>query len=252
VADYTFGRRLNENEINAEYIPWDSATFGFNVCNISAISINDPIEFKSIWSEFRSWLEIHNYKLVTTRFDSNKRKELEFLQANNFYIMENTCQPVIKNLDRFQPNSDIAISQAVESQIPDIIKIAQTSFQISRFHSDLKIDNKFANLRYANWINEINDLGQLKVATLGSEIVAFFLTERNLSESYWHLTAVSNVFKGKGYGKMSWEKMLKYEFDEGVVLVKSRISLDNLKILNLYGQLGAKFYNSEVSLHLHF
>jgi hypothetical protein len=246
-----FKRVVDGNAVNAEIIPWDSKTFGFNVCRISSLSIQSFDTFKKIWQEFTAWSNENLVKLVSVQIESCKKNEINFLQFDNFSIMENTCKPKISNLSRFKGSEDILIEEVSKEYLPDVLNIARTSFDVSRFHSDTKIDNYYADLRYYNWVENYSPTNKVWITRQGEDIISFFLTEKIESKSYWHLTAVDNKFKGQGLGKKSWIKMLEQEDKNGTKEVETRISMENLKIVNLYSQLGAKFYNSETSLHKH-
>lgn len=247
----SFQSSIGDNSVSAEIIPWDSATFGFTVCNLSYLSIQDLNIFEGIWLDFIDWSRNNSVKLITLRVKSNMKNEMNFLQKKEFLMMENTSQPIISNLHNFMGSKEISIEKATPEDLPIVIEIARTSFDVSRFHSDSKIDNIKANLRYVNWIKNFSTPDNLWVTKKNNEVIAFFLTERSGDESYWHLTAMNNKFKGKGLGKKSWIKMLEQEHLDGIKTIKTRISMENFKVLNLYKQLGANFYNHETSFHLH-
>jgi hypothetical protein len=247
----SFQREYDGNLLQAEFVPWDTKTFGFNVYELSNISIKDFEAFQEIWNEFVTWLNLNLVKLVSVRLASLKKKEIFFLQNNNFLVIENTCQPRISNLEKFIGSNDILLEEVSSQYLPKVVEIAKNSFDVSRFHSDPKINNKLANLRYSNWIENFPSTNKLWLTRKGEDVISFFLTEKHGSESYWHLTAVNNDFQGQGFGRKSWIKMLEKENYDGIREVKTKISMENLRILNLYSQLGAKFYNPETSLHFH-
>jgi hypothetical protein len=247
----SFYRESEGNLLQAGFVPWDSKTFGFKVYELSNISIKDLETFQETWDEFVVWLSINLVKLVSVRLSANKKIEINFLQDNNFLITENTCQPRISNLEQFIGSNDILLEEVSSQYLPKVVEIAKTSFDVSRFHSDPKIDNQLANLRYANWIQSFSSTNKLWLTRKGEDVISFFLTEKLGRESYWHLTAVNNDFQGQGFGRKSWIKMLEKENCDGISEVKTKISMENLRILNLYSQLGAKFSNSETSLHMH-
>jgi hypothetical protein len=246
-----FHRQSNGDLLHASMIPWDSKVFGFNVCNIDEISSISGKFGKSTWLEFREWIQLNQISLVSIRLNSTLKNEINFLQRNDFLIVEKTCQPVLSDLKNFHGDEEIQIESATDMQMEKVLEIAESSFDISRFHSDSRFNGINVNLRYVNWIRDSLDSNNLWVVTLNGEVVSFFLTEKMGDETYWHLTAVNNRFKGKGFGRRSWVKMLELEHKIGQQSVRTRISLDNLKVLNLYSSLGATFQKLETSLHMH-
>ncbi len=246
-----FQREIRGDSVEAEVIPWDSKTLGFNVCDLRILGMQNIETFERIWKDFEFWSNQNLIRLISVRVNSYKKKEISFLQSKNFLIMETSCQPRISNLNCFRGSDEISIEEASDRFLPAILNIAETSFDISRFHSDSKVDKHYANLRYVNWIKNRSSTHRLWITRAGDEVVSFFLIEKIGNESYWHLTAVNNKFKGQGLGKKSWVKMLEQESKNGTEEVMTRISTENLKVVNLYSQLGAKFYNPETSLHKH-
>ena len=65
------------------------------------------------------------------------------------------------------------------------------------------------------------------------------------------LNNCSNGLKGMGLGKIFWETILQNEFANGTELVKTRISVENLKFLIPSAMLGAEFLNCKVFQHSH-
>lgn len=196
-------------------------------------------------------MNINQIKFVSVRLDSGLNKEITFLQEHGFLLVEKTLQPIFSDLRNFQGDEELQIESVTSEYLKEVLKIAESSFDVSRFHFDTKFSGINVNLRYVNWITDSLHHNNLWVATLNGQVVSFFLTEKVGNESYWHLTAVSNNFKGKGFGKRSWIKKLEHEHKIGHQSVRTKISVDNLKILNLYGSLGAKFHSPETTLHMH-
>ena len=85
---------------------------------------------------------------------------------------------------------------------------------------------------------------------LGNEILGFFIIEKlSTDQFYWHLTALNPTFIGKGFGIGVWSAMISYCKDLGAKYADTTISARNIRALNLYSRLNARFKAPEVTLH---
>ncbi|MBV5350282.1 GNAT family N-acetyltransferase, partial [bacterium] len=109
-----------------------------------------------------------------------------------------------------------------------------------------------ASVRYGNWV--VNSLDHPRQSLLkvvdGENIVALFIVEQLASgKVYWHLTAVAPQYQGKGLGWRAWRAMMHYHQLQGIGVIETTISARNIRVLNLYARLGARFLPPEMTFH---
>ena len=240
-------------ELEASLVPWDIAAFGFRVAQIHRLSIGNPDVAAREYSQFQSWLDEGAVRLTSCRLPHGQLRESMFIEGRQFRFVEMVMHPTIAALQSLAiPEDDLTIVPATASDIPALQALAGRSFKHERYHVDPRLDPRLADERYSRWVaTSLNDPPQrlLKV-TDGNNLIALFITERRQSdEVYWHLTAISPEFQGRGYGRRVWRAMLKMHQAEGCSRVTTTVSARNVAALNLYGQLGFRLLPPEMTFH---
>jgi ribosomal protein S18 acetylase RimI-like enzyme len=239
--------------LKARLTPWDREVLGFPVAAITELEISDDADFKNVFDDFRQWLDAHHVGLVSCRLAQDKLKEASALEYEGFRFIETVLHPVHERLEAVgSDDGQIIISEAESQDVETIAGIAERSFGHERFHADPRIDNAKANRRYANWVSNTSADGnqQLLKITEGGNLVAFFIVERvSPNKIYWHLTAVSPEYQGRGYGRRVWLAMLNRHKQDGIESVSTTISARNVPALNLYSSLNFRFLPPEMTFH---
>lgn len=234
-------------------VPWDSDVFGFPVAQIDSLTIHDATKAKVEFQQVRRWLQEQKVRLVSCRLQHQKLAESFFLEDEGFRFVEMVLHPHTKQLNNLTVDeSGLAVAPAVETDLPALTAIAETTFGSERFHVDPRVNLDLANLRYGNWVKSCLTHPQqvlLKVSN-GHEIVALFIVESLASGIvYWHLTAVAAHLQGKGIGLMAWQAMMHYHHSEGAKGIQTTISARNTRVLNLYSRLGFRFLPPDMTFH---
>lgn len=236
----------------ARVVPYDSKAFGFPVIQIEEIVIENESQAKEGYGKFEEWRDLVGAQIVACRLQERKLKESFFLEKNGFRFIEMILHPVATNIqNKSLPDLNLRIEIAMKKDIPLMRNIAKRSFRYERFHVDPRLNPKFGDIRYGNWVSSSFD-GQQQILKISenSNLVAFFIIEKKSNvEVYWHLTAIAPEFQGQGYGKRIWKAMLHYHAQQEITTVETSISARNIPVLNLYAYLGFRFLPSEMTFH---
>jgi len=239
--------------LKASIVPWDTEIFQYPVAQIDRINISDQKLFAKEYRRFESWRDANNLGLISCRLGHNQLRETMLLEENEFRFIEMVLHPKLESLDELDiPHQCLEVIPADQHDLCAIRIIAESAFNNERFHVDPRLDPHCANLRYGRWIsNSLEHPRQrlLKIIDDG-KLVGFFIVELKEDRSvYWHLTAVSPQYQGKGYGRMTWLAMLQYHQQNGQTSVSTTISARNTVVLNLYSSLDFRFLPPEMTFH---
>ncbi len=239
--------------LDATIVPWDTEVFQFPVAQIDSIHISDPKQSVLQFKDFESWRNLQSCDLVSCRLSEDQLVESMFLEEKGFRFIEMVLHPKVENLHRFTlEEQGLTIRPAEESDLLAINKIAMSAFRYERFYVDPRLDSHCSDLRYKRWVSNV--LGHPKQQLLKildkDLLIGFFIIEiQENGSAYWHLTAISPLFHGKGYGYRTWLAMIQYHRLHGHMAINTTISARNVPVLNLYSKLHFHFSPPEMSFH---
>lgn len=239
-------------DIEARGIPWDSELLGCPAAEITSIRVAGPGDLQLEFDHFQVWLRDNGYKMVSCRMPHQKLLESALLEKNHFRFIEMVLHPELKDLQSLEVTEQgIEISLADFEDVSRIAQIAEKAFGVERFYVDPFMNADLANLRYKRWVeNSIgSDVQILLKVSLDGQIVGFFLVEKKQRQVYWHLTAITPEFKGRGIGVRVWRAMLERHKKDGMDSVLTTISARNVPVLNLYSKLNFRFQPPEMTFH---
>lgn len=234
-------------------MPWDEQVLGFPVLDLSNFRLKEGAQVWQAATDLRSWLSRIDAGMVSCRLPDATLKEGWALEAAGFRFIEMMISPVCTRLAQVAlGNPKLKIRLADASDLDPLIAIASTAFGSERFHQDPRIDNKAADQRYSNWVEDSLEHATQKLycVTCDEVIVALFVTEnREPNSVYWHLTALDPARAGVGLGEQVWRAMLDYHASMGAIEVKTKIAVRNTVVMNLYAKLGFRFEHPEMTFH---
>ena len=205
------------------------------------------------YADFQGWLDAGQVGIVSSRLPHHQLRESMFLEANGFCFIEMVLHPTLDNLQSLDiPQDDLPLRSRMSSDLPLLEDIAERAFRHERYHVDPRLNARLGDLRYCRWVRSSlgHPVQRLLKITDGERLVALFLVEsRDGRSAYWHLTAVSPTWQGRGYGYRVWRSMLRYHQSEGCEGLMTTISARNVAVLNLYAKLGFRFRPPEMTFH---
>jgi hypothetical protein len=205
--------------------PWDTKTFGFPTYELQEYSANALEECLTLPGHY------------TLKVDPLEDKAL--LQQFHFYYCDTLLEPYCsKKRLRIIDHPYLSVSKIVD--LNKIMLICDGAFKYGRFHRDMNIPIKLANLRYCNWLKEMAQENSVYGLYFNVELAGFIAYQSNCLV----LHAVSEKYQGKGLSKYWWSMVCADLLAQGNEIIKSSISASNLPALNLYASLRFSFGNA--------
>jgi GNAT superfamily N-acetyltransferase len=239
--------------LDCSLVPWDSASFGFPVAQITRVELADGAQPNALLQAFDAWCADHDVRLVSCRLDHTQLRESMALEGHGFRFVELVYEP---RLDSFEgvaaPRHVIQIANAAQGDRDAIEEIAYEAFSTGRFLLDRRLAPELSKRRYAAWVRTSLASPRQTVlkAEMDGDLVGFFIVEQRPDDSvYWHLTAIAPRWQGQRIGLSVWQTMLLRHRAEGATFVGTTISGHNLPAMNLYARLGFSFSSAKMTFH---
>lgn len=237
-------------------VPWDSALYGFPFYEFRCG--DNPHEVLGRY--LSSWLLSlpgERACLVCAKISTRAVALCQVLTQHGFYPVETMLEiylplsrliPVVRR----QPNKT-RLRLAVEAEMPQIIAIARSAFSSDRLHLDPNLPPEKADQRYVQWVEHGFRAGEpvFIYEDVRSAKVLGFLHVRETSPKTVDLSlgAVDVAFHGTGIGGMMYQAVSTECRARGYQIATTRISVNNLDIVNLFSRLGFAFSKAVAILH---
>lgn len=247
---------LIDNDSNLSFslseLPWDIRALGYPVFELTnLVKLDDDVSVSCFSNLLEKYLDNHNQYMISTRLQRESRSTLDYLTKCGFSLIESSASPRILLNSEFvnHPQVEILLSSKNVNFFADL---ASRSFVQDRFHIDSRILNESADKRFYHWVHDGKSRGfEFLEILIDGSLGGFFMIEKQGKTYYWHLTALDSSFQGKGWGYKVWESVLAFLYKNGAEAVESRITLENIPVLNVYSRLGASFSDMYYTLHYH-
>jgi L-amino acid N-acyltransferase YncA len=235
----------------------ESILMGKCVFNITNIELKDPHakELVSFVKGLRETLQsITEDVVISMRLSSHQTIEIDTLQAAGFRFVELSLHPELHDLqERSIPPTDLKIISGDDVNLDAMVRIAESSFKVSRYHRDSRVPAGFADRRFGHWVRDAalsEHKSILQIQDADDVIVGIFVTRSEKgNQSYWELTGLASEHVGKSLGRAAWASVMRYEQARGVQVIRTTISAENLPVLGLLTGLNFRFASSSVALH---
>lgn len=203
---------------------------------------------------------------VSARVEKEDYVVIPGMQQTGFYFVEQTLDPyaTLKGnvvLNAFVANKSEYIPSRYRSKSP-VVKIldkadkvscaaveacAKESFSDDRFHTDPNCPNDIADMRFLNWAKDLIDDSDVIIymACIEDEIAGFLARKAN----NMILAGFAKRYIGAGLGQYLWLGSMEAMLADGINSVETRISANNVAVMNLYVRLGYKFKNPAAIFH---
>jgi ribosomal protein S18 acetylase RimI-like enzyme len=236
-------------ELRCARVPWDTETFGFQVAALLELS-GEPDEQAGLLAQYDVWCAARQVRFSSARLPLERRQALSALQTAGFQWQELVVHPTLCTAGLGELDQD-EIGEATDDERAAVEAIAAASFVHQRFHVDPRFPRELADARYAQWIQRSWDDPQDRFLVLrqGGQVAGFWLWEMQDRSAYLHLTAVAPGFQGQGLGRRLWTAGASYLAGQGAEGIRTTVSAANLPVVSLYGRLGWRLQDPEVTLH---
>jgi len=218
--------------------PWDAKAFGFPTREILMIEHNGNADaIKALLNEYDHRNRSDGIQFTYTRANSNDKQLKAMLQQNQFYFAE--ASYFIRKTDIGSFDSQKLVPRTIDLEVPtkkdlpQLRDLAENSFDYSRFHEDPYLPERFARVRYKNWIDNIMDTNNhLLVHRKKEEIIAF--SASNIHDDGVTMTLVGTKKGSSTIALFFWRSIFEDFKKREIKSCCTTISASNLGIMKLY------------------
>jgi len=230
-------------------VPWDRETFGFEVGAILELA-GEPAALPALLVRYVDWCAQRQVRFSSARLPLDSRHALSALQVAGFQWQELVVHPTLSTAG-IERMDDADLGLARDDERAEIEAIAASSFVHQRFHVDPRFPSELADARYVQWIGRSWEDPEHQFAVLrqGGQVAGFWLFELSDRTAYLHLTAIGPAYQGQGLGRRLWTAGASLLAGQGAEAIRTTISAANLPVVSLYGRLGWRLCDPEVTLH---
>jgi ribosomal protein S18 acetylase RimI-like enzyme len=255
------------NEINAELErvgirlipkPWESDLLGYRVFSLSWQEHDE--KYEEIWSEAieRAIRRLEAPCMLSARVPAGAGAVVRALERCGFCLME--CYLELEHQLHAPPSRrsrTSTVRPSRESDIGTLRKIAEESFQFSRFHMDPRIELKVAALTRAEWVeNACRGRADVVLVSETDGKATGFLCVRSKEGDRGmigclDLIAVDPSQQGRGIGNDLVVEFLDFCRHQKYSVAEVGTQAHNIASLRLYEATGFKMLRASYSYHLH-
>lgn len=217
----------------AREAPWDSRALGMECFEMDR------------WSpEISEWLS-RTEGFFTLKVPSESTKG--DYEKYGFIYCDTLLEPYCSKKD-FVGHENGNCSLSGSYRLEKIVEMVYGTFTHDRFHKDKRIPAATADLRYVNWLEDLDEQKRLWAFCWGNEELAGFWACDLNGKVVLH--ALAEPFRGRGLAKFFWSEGCRMHFDSEFDALTSSVSTSNLSVVNLYFSLGFSMKKAVDVYHL--
>ncbi|MFQ3543154.1 GNAT family N-acetyltransferase [Halobacillus rhizosphaerae] len=210
--------------------PWDKRTFG--------------IDTFELLEEEETALEQTTDQCGHFTLKTNPLSDKRPLIKHGFYYTDTLLQPVCDKHD-LQESDLKGTFISKQGELETVLRIARESFVHGRFHKDINIPNKLADLRYVRWVEDLYEQNRIFFLYYQDETMGFI----GCKDEQILLMGVDKKFRSKGLSRPVLIQVCKQLVEDGHDRLTTSISAVNLPSLNLFLSIGFKLRGVEEVYH---
>jgi L-amino acid N-acyltransferase YncA len=251
-------RPLPEPAERAAYanVTWDSDLYGFPFYELRC----EDADAETLAAELGRWLAglaPAQPCLVYTKIPTTAVRLGRILTRQGFYPVE-TMVDLSLTLNRMALVSDRPFAQAhlrpaTEADLPALRATAAAAFSHDRLHLDTNLPAAKADERFAQWVERGWRAGEPLLVfedRRGAKLIGFFhLRETAPGTIDLSLAGVAPALQRSGLGAVMYQAVLTDCRSRGYRIATTRISVNNIDIVNLFARLGFAFHRPVLTLH---
>ena len=240
-------------------VPWDSEIFGFPFFELRISEYFQGLS-ESL-SEFLHHIAKINQSrcLVFVKIPTKETSVIKTLTIQGFYPIE-TMVGIHRNLQSFSPDRAFerlrlrpALRPATNDDKSKILYIARHAFSMDRYHLDPNLSDDKASYRYEYWLDnglKSQDLVLIYEDVSKNKPLGFcHLRDIHPDTVDFSLAAIDPSYQKAGLGIMMYNECLSLCQKRDKKKMITRISINNLEIVNIFSNLGFLFRQPTLVLH---
>jgi GNAT superfamily N-acetyltransferase len=239
-------------------IPWDSESFAHPIYELQCERTAHPLLRRHLPALLESFATDRPV-LAWAKIALNEVALGSVLTEHGFYPVE-TMVELHLPLDRFQPvvsrtPQGLTLRPATSEDLPRLQQLARSAFYADRFHVDHNLDRRGADERFGRWIDRaMRDCEPVFVYedhSRASPLGFFHVREvsRNPKTIDLSLGAIDAAYQKLGFGLLLYQSVLTECKSRGYTIAETRVSINNLDVLNVFARLGCSFLNPVLTFH---
>lgn len=221
---------------------FDSEIFGLRTAKICSI------EFKLVPTLITE-LKSNAVEYAVARVDSTNFPLIHAFEKNGFYLVDGFVE---MGCSGFKVGfSDLHVRVAKKEDILAVKRIAEDSFNTTRYFNDPFLDDKKSRLVYRIWIEnsfEKRVADEILVYEANTKIAGFITLQKN---GHIPLIAVDAAFQGKGIAKKLIKSSFSYMHEWKVNKIRIETQLQNIPAMRAYSACGFKIVDTFFTLSWH-
>jgi RimJ/RimL family protein N-acetyltransferase len=237
------------------HIPWDSDIFGFPFYQLTISEMSEGLA-ESLPELLNFLCEQGEDKcLVCTKIPSHEVTKMRTLVEHGFYPIETMVEPYrdLRSFSGTRRFERLSLRLATVADKPQLFSIARSAFSMDRYHLDPNLPDDRASYRYEFWLENGMKSGDhvwVYRDSTDDRLVGFcHLREIDKGVVDFSLAAIEPKFQKSGFGVMMYSECLMECKKMGYAEIVTRISLNNIAVLNIYAHLGFLFRQPTVTFH---
>lgn len=238
--------RLNDMKYDFIDLPWDTEYFGIKS---GKIVFNAEIELQDLEDIIRK-TETYDFITINNLNNTAENNILVGRYTNSFLVDTNIqFEMIVGNLKG--KNYFEAINSLEENA--DVLRIANNSFNFSRFYNDPFLNRSLSKQLYSNWIkNSFNNKDKyFLIAEENNEIYGYLLFSlNNMGFATIELISLDKSAQGKGIGSKLLASLIYFAENNNIKKIRVGTQIDNIQAINFYMKKG--FNLNSISSIYHF
>ncbi|MCU1047229.1 hypothetical protein JAK48_11755 [Stenotrophomonas maltophilia] len=233
-----------QGRIAARLTPWDERALGFVTAEVTALEITRVEQAVPLLSELEQWCAAHAVSYLFGRIDATQLVAKSALLQHGYAFVETSLtvsRSGFANLPPVPRGMLPTLRLAGAADVAELRRIAATDFAHGRFLEDPAIDPQRAELRTANWIEDLISADLAYVAESRGRIIGFHAERVSADRSNCELLLTGATGPYAMLALPLWITALESLAARGIPHCTTLVSAANTGILNLYARLGFHF-----------
>ena len=232
------------------YLEWDSRFWGFNVSYLSCLHLTE-----SIMAQISKYIYNNNIRLVEYLCNCHDLRSVRVAEKNgfNFVDIRLNYYHTLLNIGDYQDSEGMRFGVASDPDIPALRRVAESSYEDSRYFFDGNFDNEKVSEFYQSWVEKgvTGRFDDICLCLYDGNTPFAFSTVKYVTkeEASMGLVGVSPSYMGKGYGKSLMHASLTYLKENGVKVVSVVTQGRNYPAQNLYQSVGFRLKTTQLWYH---
>lgn len=228
-------------------LQWDTDFFGVSSARVNLNGIVD----ESGQKEIMDFCE--DFQFVTISNNNNVRENNHWIgKRTESFLVDMNIQylKILNEKPNFQDDKTYVMSNLSKNE--QIVDIARSTFNYSRFFNDHNLAADKAKKIYLQWtISAFEQKNKYFVISMrDGNVAGYILFSVKKGISVIELIAVDKKYQGQYVGKSLIYEMEKFSIEQGIKSIQVGTQVNNISAINFYSVMGFKYRECSSIYHL--